>query len=384
MAHALLSASGAERWMNCTASARLEEGLPDRTSSYAEEGTLAHSIGELGLMLATKEITKRTYNSRLKKLQAHEKFYKGMLDEVEDYVNYCIETYHELIKTDPHASLHIEQRLDFSRFVPGGFGTGDCVIIANGTMHIIDLKFGEGVPVCPKNNPQLMLYAVGALEDLGFMYDVDKVVMTIAQVRLDNISSWEISYDDLYNWAEKTVKPLAELADKGGTEPVAGDHCRWCKFRNQCKVRAEYNQEIYKKYEARKQLELTTEEIAEILAATKDMVAWAKEMEDYALDKALAGETFPGWKVVEGRSNRKIVEEEKAANLLIEKGYSEDEVYKPKAIQTITALEKLLGKKEFAEVLKDYIEKPPGKPVLVDENDKRPAIAGAESDFDFN
>lgn len=384
MAHALLSASGADRWMKCTASPRLEEGLPDSASMYAMEGTLAHSIGELGLLLATKEITKRTYNNRLKKLQAHEQFYEGMMDEVEEYVNYCTETYHELIKSDPHAKLHIEQRLDFSRFVPEGFGTGDCVIIADETMHIIDLKFGKGVPVYPKNNPQLMLYAVGALEDLGFMYDVKKVVMTVAQVRLSNISSWEISYEDLYDWAENTVKPLAIEADKGGSEPVPGDHCRWCRFRNQCKARAAYNQEMYKRHEAKKQSELTVEEIAEILASTKDMVAWAKEIEEYALDRALSGISFPGWKVVEGRSNRRIINEDEAAKVLIDSGFTDGEIYKPKALQTLTALEKLIGKNEFAEVLKDFIEKPPGKPTLVEESDKRPPIAGAEADFDFN
>lgn len=383
MAHALLSASGAERWMKCTASARLEEGLPSNSSVYANEGTLAHDIARLSLLLATKAITKRTYNSRLKKLQEHELFYKGMPDEVDEYVSYCMETYHALVAQDPLTKMYIEQRLDFSRFVPEGFGTGDCVIIANNTMHIIDLKFGKGVPVYPKDNPQLMLYAIGALEDLGFMYDVNRVVMTIAQVRLSNITSWEIPYADLYEWAEKTVKPLAIEAAKGGADPIAGEHCKWCKFRFQCKARAEYNQEIYKKYEDRKHSEMTVGEIAEILERAKDMVEWVKEIEEFALNQALSGVCYPGWKLVEGRSNRRIIEEEKAAQVLIDRGYTEDEVFKPKTIQTITVLEKLLGKKEFAEVLTDYVEKPPGKPVLVVESDKRPAIAGVESDFDF-
>lgn len=378
--HALLSASGAERWLNCTPSARLAESLEDTTSPYAAEGTLAHSIGELQLQLALKMITKRKYTSELKKLQAHEMYYEGMLDEVEDYTNYVLETYHEAINKSKDAFISLEERLDYSTYVPEGFGTGDCIIIADGEMEVIDLKFGKGVEVSPINNPQLKLYALGAYEKYGFIYGIEKITMTIAQVRLNNISSWTITASMLEEWAEEELKPKAEEAYEGKGEVIPGPWCTFCKVRQICRARAEMNLGLYNKFKKDPKL-LNVEEIAEILGQAADIQKWAKEMQDYALHEALKGTRYPGFKLVEGRSNRRIEDEDGLAQVLLKEGYAEEKIYKPKALEGITNLEKVVGKKKFATLGEKFIVKPPGKPTLVSEDDKRPELDSAEEDF---
>jgi len=377
--HALLSASSAERWLNCTPSARLNEKIPDTTSPYAAEGTLAHSIGELQLELALKLITKRKYNAELKKLQEHELYYAGMLDEVEDYTNYVLETYHEAVNKTKDAVIFLEERLDYSDFVPEGFGTGDCIIIADGEMEIIDLKFGKGVEVSAVDNPQLKLYALGAYNKYGFIYGIEKITMTIAQVRLNNISSWTISAVMLEDWAE-SIKEKADLAFQGKGELVPGKWCTFCKVRHTCRARAESNLKAYQAYNQDPNL-LGIEEVAKILGQADEIAAWVKELKDYALEEALKGTRFPGWKLVEGRSNRKIDDEEALAERLLAEGYTEDKIYKPKTLEGITNLEKVVGKKKFATLSEGLISKPPGKPTLVIEDDKRPELDSAENDF---
>lgn len=378
--HALLSASSAERWLNCTPSARLSEEYEDTTSPYAAEGTLAHDLGELILQLELKQITKRKFNSELKKIKDHEMFYEGMVDDVEDYTNYVIETYHEAVAKTKDAQIFLEQKLDFSMYVPEGFGTGDCTIIADGEMEIIDLKFGKGVEVSPVNNSQLKLYALGAYEKYGFIYGVEKITMTIAQVRLNNISSWTITSKMLEEWAENELKEKAEIAYEGKGETVPGIWCTFCKVRNTCRARADMNLGLYEKYDQHPNL-LNEKEIAEILGQASDIQKWAKEMQDYALDEALKGTKFPGFKLVEGRSNRKIEDEEGLAKVLLKEGYEEDKIYKPKTLEGITKLEKAVGKKKLTELGQTFIIKPDGKPTLVSEDDKRPELDSVEEDF---
>jgi hypothetical protein len=377
--HALLSASSAERWLNCTPSARLAEGYEDTTSSYAAEGTLAHEIAEC-LLKARLNGHDFTDIAELEALKSNELFYEGMIDEVEEYTNYVIETYHEALAKTKDAMIFLEETLDYSTYVPEGFGTGDCIIIADNEMEIIDLKFGKGVEVSPIENPQLKLYALGAYEKYGFIYGIEKITMTIAQVRLNNIQSWTITADMLLEWAENELKPKAELAFKGKGKTVPGSWCTFCKVKSICKARAEANLNFYDQYNKDPKL-LSIEEMAMVLKEVDDIQKWARELKDFALEEALKGVKFPGFKLVEGRSNRVIENEEEFAKVLINEGYNEEQIYKPRALQGITVLEKLIGKKRFTEIGEGFIVKPPGKPTLVPESDKRPELDSVEADF---
>lgn len=378
--HALLSASSAARWLNCTPSARLNEKFPDTQSTYAAEGTVAHELAELMLKKELKQITANVFNKEIKQIKEHEMFYEGMIDEVEDYTNYVLETYHEAVAKTKDAKIFLEERLDFSMYVPEGFGTGDCIIIADGEMEIIDLKFGKGVEVSPINNPQLKLYALGAYEKYGFIYGIEKITMTIAQVRLNNISSWTITASMLEEWAEEELKEKAKLAFKGKGEVIPGPWCTFCKVRNTCKARADMYLGYYNQAPQDANL-LGAYEIADILKVVDDIAKWARELKDYALDEALKGTKYPGFKLVEGRSNRRIEDEDGLAQVLLKEGYAEEKIYKPKALEGITNLEKVVGKKKFAALGEKFIVKPPGKPTLVSEDDKRPELDSAEEDF---
>jgi len=381
-AHALLSASGAYRWLNCTPSARLTEKMEDTTSPYAEEGTLAHALGELLLKKELKLIKPKQFNQELKAIRENPMFFPDMEEEVEEYANYVMEAYNAALAKTKDALIFLEEQLDYSSYVPDGFGTGDCIIIADGEMEIIDLKFGKGVEVSPIDNPQLKLYALGAYEKYGFIYGIDKIKMTIAQVRLNNISSWDINVKMLEEWAENELKPKAKLAFEGKGEFVPGPWCGFCKAKTTCKARADMNLGLYQSYNQDPNL-LSIEEIAGILGQVDDVIKWANDIKEYALEEALKGVKFPGWKLVEGRSNRKITDEAALAAILIKEGYQEEQIYKPKMLENITTLEKLVGKKKFAELAGNLIEKPPGKPTLVTEDDKRPELDSAESEFDF-
>lgn len=377
--HAILSASGASRWLACTPSARLEQNYPNSTSDFAREGTLAHELGELTLQKELKLISTRKYNSEFKKIEVNELFTKDMPDYVDIYVDTCMEKVSEAKAKTPDAVISLEQRLNFSRWVPEGFGTGDMVVIADGTIEIIDLKYGKGVPVSAIGNKQMRLYALGAIAEYEFLYDIENVKMTIIQPRLDSISTDEIKAEDLLKWAEEELKPKAELAFKGEGEFCAGDHCGFCRAKAVCKARADKNMELTK-YEFKESTLLEKEDIADILGRVKEFTKWAKDVQDYALQEALNGAEFPGWKVVEGRANRKYTDEDKIGEILIGQGFLESIIY-TKKLAGITEMESALGKKEVVRLLGDYIEKPQGKPVLVIETDKRDVFNAAEADF---
>lgn len=381
MAHAILSASGAKKWLTCPPSARLEEKFENKTSENAAEGTLAHELGELNLKLSLEEITKRKFNAEVKKIEANELYTADMPDYVEIYVDTCMEKVAEAKAITPDAIFSIEQRLNFSDWVPEGFGTGDFVIIADGTMEICDLKYGKGIPVSAIGNNQMRLYALGAIAEFSFLYDIEKVKMTIIQPRLDSISTEEMLVEDLLNWAQETVKPIAELAFKGEGEFCAGEHCSsgFCRAQAICKARADKNMELAQ-YDFQKSDTLDNDDIAFILSRVDQLVKWATVIKDYALEQALKGEEYTGFKVVEGRSNRKWADEDKIGEILIGQGFLERIIY-TKKLTGITNMETAIGKKEVVRLLGDYIEKPPGKPALVPEDDKREPYNPAKADF---
>lgn len=374
--HAILSASGSHRWLVCTPSARLEQEFPETTSKYAEEGTLAHELAELYLQKYLGQITKATLN----KYKKEHDISQEMLVYVEEYAELAIERINEARARSKDAVVLIEQRLDYSPWVPDGFGTGDLVLIADGILEIVDLKYGKGVPVSAEGNTQMRLYALGALNDFGYLYDIETVRMTIVQPRLDNVSTDEVSAESLLKWAEEYVKPRAEKAMAGEGDLVPGEHCRFCRARFTCRARAEYNLELAK-YDFQDPELLSDEEIAEVLARAEELQQWVKDVYAYAHDQAVNhGKKWPGWKLVEGRSNRKYTDKEVVIETLLQHGYKEDQIYE-KTLLGVSKMEKLLGKKQFHELLCEFVVKPPGKPTLVPESDKRPEINSAKEDF---
>ena len=373
--HARLSASGAKKWINCPGSIQLEEIFEDKPSQFAEEGTNAHALGEAKIRLAAKEYNRTKYHNAIRDLEITE----DMEDYTESYKNYVIERYNSALQKTPDAILMLEQRLDFSKYVPGGFGTGDAVIIAEGKLEIIDLKYGKGVEVSAVDNPQLRLYALGAYEAFDVLYGFDTVEMTIYQPRLDNISSESISVSELLEWGE-SVKKAAQLAnDDSVTECIVGKHCDtgFCKARPVCRAYAEERQKMAV-YDFKPPARLTVAEIADIIEQSASLEKWAKLVCDYALEQAYKhGIEYPGYKVVEGRSNRKYSKpDSEVVKILTDNGYQESDILVHK-LKGITDIEKLLGKKTFAKILGGCVVKPPGKPTLVCSGDKRPAINSA-------
>lgn len=374
--HAKLSASGAKRWISCPPSVQLEAQFKDTSSSFAEEGTFAHSLAETIINYNLHNMTKAEFNKALKKLQENEYYNKELQEYIDSYQHFIFECVNEAKAQTKDVTVLTEQRLDFSEYVPEGFGTGDVVIISDGLLHIIDLKYGKGVGVSAEGNPQLRLYGLGAIEAFGMLYDFDRVRMTINQPRLDNVSSEELSVEELQTWGNEVVKPRAELAMSGGGEFVVGDHCKFCKARKTCRARAEANLELTKMEFALPEL-LGDEEIGEVLRKAEQLQAWVSDITDYALQEAINGKKFDGWKLVEGRSNRKYADEIEVARVLKEAGFDEAALYEKK-LYGITAMEKIVGKKTMAETLGELIIKPQGKPVLVAESDKRPELKTAD------
>lgn len=375
-AHALLGPSGAKRWMTCTPSARFEEEFEDRTSEYAEEGTEAHALAEAYLLGDAKEV---------ERIQTTGKYYCGEMEEaVGLYLDIINERYAEALKRDPGAILMSEQRLDFSGWVPEGFGTGDAVIIGGGIIDVVDLKYGKGVPVDAEDNPQLRLYGLGAWNAYSILYDILEVQMTIVQPRLGSVTTDRIQVDELLIWANNEVKPKAALAWTGQGEHVPGDHCKFCKAKPRCKALADHNMALAK-YDFVLPHKLTDEEIADVLSKMDRLSDWVKAVGEYALDRAANhGAKWPGWKLVEGRSNRILKDTDKAIKILLEAGVQEPLIYKPREILGITALEDLVGKKKFNSMMDELLIKPAGKPTLVPESDKRPELntaASAAADF---
>ncbi|OFQ98613.1 DUF2800 domain-containing protein [Alloscardovia sp. HMSC034E08] len=373
--HALLSASGAHRWLNCPPSAVLESREPDSSSAAAEQGTAAHTLAEWKLRRA------------LHRAPGFKPESTWVDDEMEnltdDYVAFVQEHISLAREACGDPQVLIEQRLDFSHIVPGGFGTGDCVIIAEPTLQIIDLKYGQGVLVEAVNNPQLMLYALGALHAFGDLYDIETVAVTIYQPRRGNVDTWEVPVADLLAWAKTEVKPKAELATAGGGEFCPGSWCQFCKIAPTCRARAEANLQLAK-LEFAPPAELSDAEIADVLARIPQLKTWASDVEAYALSKAVnQGVVFEGFKLVAGRSVRKYTSETDVAKAAEAAGYKD--IYDRKLI-TLTAMEKLMGKPAFNEILGDLVTKPAGKPTLVPASDKRPALdlVSAATDFQTN
>ncbi len=369
MKHAYLSASASHRWLLCPPSAKLCAEEPDYGSEYAMQGTCAH---ELGQYLLEKALGRPCVDPT-----EHLSYYDGEMQEcAEGYRDFVLEQIAEAKKTCKDPLICVEQVLDFSKWVEHGFGTGDCVIVADGTLHIIDLKYGVGVLVHAKENSQLMCYALGALDTFGDLYEIRKIKLSIYQPRRENIDSWELDAEDLLNWAENVLMPAAKLAYAGDGEFHAGEHCVFCKVKASCRKRAEYAMELAKE-DLKEPAKLSPEEIAALLPKVETLVTWAEDLKTFALKAALKGTTYPGWKLAEGRSIRRFRDERKVAEIVSAAGCDPYE----KKLLGITAMTKQLGKKRFEELLKDYVVKPQGKPVLVPENDKRPAFNAAELDF---
>ena len=367
--HAVLSASSSDRWLHCPPSARLCESYEDKGSNYAAEGTDAHALCEyklrkaLGLEAGDPTENLTWYNEE-------------MDDCANGYAAYVLEQVEAAKQVCADPVVLIEQRVDFSRWVEDGFGTADALIIADGTLKICDYKHGLGVLVRAEENPQLMCYALGALELFDKIYDIETVSMTIYQPRRDNVSTFEMLKDDLYRWADEVLKPTAALAFAGDGNFLCGEWCGFCKAKNECRARAEANLALAQ-YEFKLPPLLTDEDIEEILAKVDELVAWASDIKEYALQQAISGKEWTGWKLVEGRSNRKYINDTVVADVVEHAGFDPFE----RKVLGVTAMQKLLGKSRFDELLSPYIEKPQGKPALVPESDKRPVINTAKNDF---
>ena len=370
--HAILSPSGAHRWLHCTPSARLEQEFENVESVAAKEGTAAHTLCEHKLKKALRMRSKRPVSD----------YDTDEMEECTDaYVDFVMEQYGLAKQNCKDPLVLIEQRLDFSCFVPGGFGTGDCIIIADDKLHIVDFKYGMGILIQAEENPQMKLYALGALELYDALYDIKDVSMTIFQPRRENVSTWTISVEQLREWAENELKPKAQMAYNGEGEYLPGEWCNFCRAAIKCRARAEEKLRLAQ-LEFRMPPLLADAEIEEILTVLPDLVKWANEITAYATDAAVShGKEWRGFKIVEGRSVRKYRDEEKVAEAAQEAGYTD--IYR-KTLITLTEMQKLMGKKKFDEVLGSLICKPPGKPTLVPVTDKRPAINITNAGNEFN
>lgn len=367
--HALLGASSSARWLVCTPSARLEAMFPDEQSPYAAEGTVAHDLAEAILR----------HKLEGKKAPKLDDYSTEMIEAVNRYVDICEEKVNEARARSSDAEAMIEARLDFSRWVPDGFGTGDMVIVADGILEVIDLKYGKGVPVSAIENTQMRLYALGAYDVNEFLYDVKSVRMTIVQPRLDSVSTDEMALEELLDWGEE-IKPIAQRAFNGEGDCTPCDYCNFCKARHTCRALADTCLTAFYKDGGKLNQLLTDSEVSDILAMKDLITKWIKGVYDFAYEKALSGEKqWPGYKLVEGTSRRTITDPEAAAKTLLDNGYKEEDIFKPRELEGITNLQKVLGKKGVTEYLEAYIDKPEGKPTLVPDSDKRPAINTVET-----
>ena len=367
--HALLSASSSDRWLHCPPSARLCEAYADKGSDYAAEGTEAHALCEYKLRKALgMEAEDPTENLSW--------FNQEMDDCATGYAAFILELVEAAKETCADPVVLIEQRLDYSKYVKSGFGTGDCVLISDGTLHIVDFKYGRGVQVDAEDNPQMKLYALGALEIFDCLYEIKTVSMTIYQPRRANISTFTLSRQELVDWAETVLAPTAELAYAGDGDYHCGEWCQFCKAKADCRERARVNLELAR-YDFKLPPLLTDEDIEDILSRVDDLVSWASDIKEYALQQAISGKEWHGWKLVEGRSNRRYTNEAAVEQAVTQAGYDPYE----RKLLGITAMQKMLGKARFDELLTAYIEKPQGKPTLVPESDKRPAMNTAKNDF---
>ena len=368
--HALLSASSSHRWLNCPPSARLCEGYDDKGSNFAAEGSDAHSLCEYKL--------RKALGMEAKDPTEDLTWYDAEMEEsASGYAAFVMELVAEAKKTCSDPVVLIEQRLDYSKYVQSGFGTGDCVLISDGTLHIVDFKYGRGVLVEAEDNPQMKLYALGAMEIFDCLYDIDTVSMTIYQPRRANVSTFTLTRQELLDWAETVLVPTAELAYAGNGEYHCGEWCLFCKAKADCRERARANMELAR-YEFRQPPLLTDEEVEEILGKLDSLMDWASDIKDYALQAAISGKHWSGYKLVEGRANRRYTDENAVVAAVKAAGY--DPYDEPKLLG-VTAMTTLLGRKQFNDILGGLITKPQGKPTLVPESDKRPAMTTILDDF---
>lgn len=381
-AHALLSASGAHRWLNCTAAPLFESEFPDRASDYAEEGTLAHAIAELKLHKYIEPMSKATYTRRLNKLKgtrytigahAGEVIFQPEMDDcTDDYRDYIRE---QLLSYPARPHIGVEQRVEFSEYAPDGFGTADCLIVTPRVLHVVDLKYGKGVPISAEGNPQMRLYAVGALAAYRSIFPIERVRMTIFQPRISSISTDEIDAAELRAWAEEEVKPKAQEAVEGRGSFAPGEWCRFCRAKLTCKARAAYYADNYLTvaHAKRDPRCMSHEELSRYLGVAGVLKQWAEDLQDYALSECLAGAEVPGWKAVEGRGSRAFTDQDAAFTELIKNGIDEAILYSRVPL-TLAQAEKAIGKKEFNDLVGKFVVKNPGKPTLAPASDKRPAV----------
>lgn len=379
-AHARLSASGAARWLACPPSVKLEENFPDTGSVYAAEGTLAHSVAELKVSkYAVEPMSTRTFNTRLNKLKKHELWQPEMDGYTDEYLDYIKA---EMLSYTTKPFVTVERRVDFSDVVPGGFGTADCLILAGNVLHVIDFKYGKGVPVEAEGNPQMRLYAYGAVRAYALLYSFDTVKMTIFQPRLKNISEAEMSVDELRHWAQEEVKPVALLADKGEGEYNPGPHCKFCRAKAECKARADACMALVPAAEDWQEKSkgtvkaaglYTPEELAEYLKKGALLKDWYSDITEHALTLCLNGVDVPGYKAVNGRNSREFSDLDAAFGVLTANGVDEAVLYERRPL-TLAQAEKVVGAKTFKELVGAYILTKPGKPTLVPASDKRQAI----------
>ena len=377
-AHAVLSASAAKRWLNCTAAPLIEAEMPDSSSTYAAEGTLAHSLAELKARKKFTKLSPKAYAAELKKIKADPLWQPEMESTTDTYLTCLTEramTYAEI----PHIALEV--KVDYSEFAPEGFGTADCIMIGGDTLSVIDYKHGQGVPVSVEDNPQMKLYALGALNQYRIFYGdtIQRIHLMIVQPRIDNVSEWALSRSDLEAWGNAVVKPAAAEAMSGNGKFCEGDWCRFCRAKAQCRLRSD-TQTALEDFKFALPPLLTNAEIGEILFRAQRLQSWVNDLEEYALNARLRGEDIPGWKLVEGRSLRQFSDNDTALTAIINAGTPKEMIYdyKPK---TLAQIEKLLGAKTFGQVAGEYIIKPQGKPTLVPDSDKREPYSGAVADF---
>ena len=370
--HAFLSASSAARWLHCPPSARLGENYKEQNSEYAQEGTEARALCEYKL--------KKALGIKTKNPTKHLARYSEEMEEcANDYVAYLmgeLELAKQLCK-DP--AVFIEQRVDFSRWVKDGFGTADALIVADKVLKVCDYKHGLGHVISAKENPQMMCYALAAVDLFDGIYDIEKVSMTIFQPRRSNVSTFEIAKGELYRWAKEVLQPAAELAFTGEGQFLCGEWCSFCNAKHECRARAEANL-LLAKFDFKLPPLLEDAEIEVILSKIDSLITWANDIKEYALRQAVSGKLWKGWKLVEGRSNRKYVNEETVVKTVTEAGFDSYE----KKLLSVSAMQKLLGKAKFEELLSTLIEKPQGKPTLVPDSDKRPEMNNAKQDFSEN
>ena len=373
--HAFLSPSASHRWLNCTPAPHLEYGVEDKGSDFALEGTLAHAYCARRL----KEMLELPHEEEDAEIaELHDMFYAKEMDEYVDYyVTTVWQKYLEASDKTRDAKLLVEVRLDFSNYIPESFGTSDAVIIADGMMEVIDFKYGKGVKVDAKDNPQMQIYALGAYEAFSDEYRIESVRMTIVQPRIDNVSVADISIKNLVAWSIRILRPRAYMAYRGEGEQVPGEWCQFCKVKPRCKAIATKSMEIVRRFDDKDLL--TKEDMEnEILPALPVVRTWLDGIEKYALDQALSGVDYEGYKVVAGRSIRRITDAEAVSDVLSRNGYSTELFLKPRELRTITDLEKLIGRSKFSELCGEYIDKPQGKPTLVPVTDKRPPFNPAD------